>query len=213
MTTQLTTTYLPVDRPPTLAVSRTMWGIAIVWFGMAVALAATGHLAEYSRFIGPFAVLSPILFVLAFVVSSRVRAWALAFDVRTLVTAQALRIGGVAFIAVYAVGRLNGKFALWAGGLDCLVGLSALFAAHYLTPAQTARQRRLLIGWMVLGILDFAVAIVLARMARAEDPASMVALTALPLSLITTWGVPIAIIAYFILGAHLWQQRRGRIKT
>jgi hypothetical protein len=104
-------------------------------------------------------------------------------------------VGGVAFLAVYAVGRLNGKFALWAGGLDCGVGFSALFAGRYLTPARTTRQRGLLVAWMALGIVDFPVAVLLARMARADDPASMVALTGLPLSLITTWGVPIALIA------------------
>ena len=89
-----------------------------------------------------------------------------------------------------------------------MVGFSALFASYYLTPVRTARQRSLLIGWMALGIIDFPVAVLLARMARAEDPASMVALTALPLSLITTWGVPIALVAYFILGTHLWRRRQ-----
>lgn len=209
MNAQLAPTYLPVHTPTTSAVTRTMWGIAIVWFGAAVALSATGRLAEYSRFIGPFAVISPLLFVLAFAVSPRIRAWAFAFEARTLVTAQALRVGGVAFLAVYAVGRLNGTFALSAGGLDCVVGFSALFAGYYLTPAQTAKQRGLLVAWMALGIIDFPVAVLLARIARADDPASMVALTGLPLSLITTWGVPIALIAYFILGTQLWHQRRA----
>jgi hypothetical protein len=184
-----------------------MWGIAIVWFAVAAALGASGLLTEHRRFIGPFALISPILFVVAFAGSSRVRAWAFAFETRTLVAAQALRIGGFAFIAVYAVGQLNGKFALWAGGIDCVVGLTALFAANLLTPARTVPQRRLLMAWMALGIIDFPVAVVLARSARAEDPASMIALTALPLPLITMWGVPIALIAYFILGAHLWEQR------
>ena len=102
MNAQLAPTYPGAHTPSTSAMTRTMWGIAIVWFGVAVALAATGRLAEYSRFIGPFAMIPPILFVLAFAVSPSVRAWAFAFEIRTLVTAQALRVGGVAFIAVYA---------------------------------------------------------------------------------------------------------------
>jgi hypothetical protein len=186
-----------------------IWGIAIIWFVAAAVVGASGVLAEHSRFAGPFAMSSPLLFVLAFSISSRVRTWTFGLETRTLVTAQALRVGGLAFLAVYAVGQLNGKFALWAGGLDCVVGLSALFAGHYLTPARTTGQRRLLMAWMTLGILDFLVGVVLARMARAEAPASMVALTILPLSLITTWAVPIALIAYFMLGAHLWRQRQA----
>ena len=197
-------TYLP--RRDT-AVTPTVWAIAIVWFAVALALGASGRLAEYARFIGPFAVTPLIIFVVAFGVSPGLRVWAFAFDTRTLVIVQTLRIGGLAFLAVYAVGQLNGKFALWAGLLDCVVGLSAPFAAHYLTPAATAAQRRLLIGWMALGILDFLVAIPLARLARSEDPVSMVAMVGLPLSLITTYFVPIALIDYFLLGAQIWRQR------
>jgi hypothetical protein len=61
---------------------------------------------------------------------------------------------------------------------------------------------------MALGIIDFLVAVPLVRIARAEDPTSMVANLFLPLSLITTYFVPIALIDYFVLGAHLWRQRR-----
>jgi len=206
MTKPLASTYLPRQDP---AVAPTVWGIAIVWFSVALALGASGRLAEYAQFVGPFVVTPVTVFVLAFGVSPGVRTWAFAFETRTLVVAQALRVGGLAFLAVYAVGQLNGKFALWAGLIDCVVGLSAPFAAHYLTPADTARQRRLLVGWIALGIVDFLVAIPLARMARSEDPASMVAMVGLPLSLITTYFVPIALIDYFILGAHLWRQRRA----
>jgi hypothetical protein len=61
---------------------------------------------------------------------------------------------------------------------------------------------------MAVGILDFVVSIPLAAIVRASDPASMVAITFPPLSLITTYAVPLALIDYFILSAHLWRQRR-----
>src|SRR5262245_42999116 len=167
---------------PTSGVTRTVWAVALVWFGVAVGLAASGRLAEYSRFIGLFVVMPLIVFAFAFVVSPRIRAWAFTFDTRTLVIAQTVRVGGIAFLAVYAVGRLNGLFAVWAGVLDCIVGFSAPFAGHYLTPVRTAWQRRVLIGWMALGVVDFLAAIPLARMSRAADPASMAAMLTLPLS-------------------------------
>jgi hypothetical protein len=184
-----------------------MWGIATVWFAGSAALGASGAFAEHPLFIGPFVVVPLIVFATVFAASPDLRAWAFALDTRALVFCQAVRTGGLAFLAVYAAGQLNGKFALWAGLLDCAVGLSAPFAAQYLTPIRTAMQRRLLIAWMAPGVLDFLVAIFLARMARVGDPASMAALNMLPLSMITTFAVPVALMAYFILGAHLWQQR------
>ena len=197
----------PISETPVTMVSRTMWGIAIMWLAVAFALGKSGFLSGYAQFIGPFILTALFVFVVVFAVSPGVRAWAFALDTTALVGAQALRVGGIAFLAVYAVGQLDGRFALWAGLLDCAVGLSAPFAAHYLTPARTEKQRRLLVAWMAPGIVDVLVAIPLARMARAEDPTSMAALLSPPLSLITTYGVPIALIAYFILGAQLWRQR------
>src|SRR5262245_21454173 len=112
-------------------------------------------------------------------------------------------------LSAYAVGQLNGVFALWAGLLDVALGLSAPFAAHYLTPTRTRRQRRLLVIWMVVGLLDFAVAIPLASIVRTGDPASMSAMAMLPLCMIPTFFVPLAVMAYIILGTHVWRQRRS----
>ncbi len=192
----------------TSQISQTMMGIAIAWFVVSTALGFSRFFSEHTRLIFLFVLTPVILFIGVFAVSRSVRAWAWAFDTRTLVMFQILRVGGIAFLAVYAVGKLNGEFALWAGLLDAATGFSALFAAHYLTPTRTAKQRGLLIAWMAAGILDFVVAIPLAAVVRASDPASMVALTFPPLSLITTYAVPLALMDYFILGAQLWRQRR-----
>lgn len=188
--------------------SQTMLTIAIVWFALDAALGWARFFSKHTRLIFLFVVTPVIAFVVAFAVSRSVRAWALAFDTRTLVFFQTVRMGGIAFLAVYAVGKLNGKFALWAGLLDAATSFSALSAAHYLTPPRTAKQRGLLIAWMAVGILDFVVAMPLASRVRASDPASMDAITTPPLSMITTYAVPLALMDYFILGAQLWRQRR-----
>jgi hypothetical protein len=65
---------------------------------------------------------------------------------------------------------------------------------------------------MAVGILDFLVAMPLGAIVRAGDPASMSAMTMLPLSMFSTFFVPVALMDYFILGAHLWRQR-GPIET
>jgi hypothetical protein len=178
--------------------SQTMLIIAIVWFALDATLGWARFFSKHMRLIFLFVVTPIIVFGVAFAVSRRVRAWALAFDTRTLVFVQTVRVGGIAFLAVYAVGKLNGKFALWAGLLDAATGFSAPFAAHYLTPPRTAKQRRLLIAWMAVGILDFVVSIPLASIVRAGDPASMIALNIPPLSMITTYFVPLALMDYFI---------------
>jgi hypothetical protein len=61
---------------------------------------------------------------------------------------------------------------------------------------------------MAAGILDFVVAIPLAWRARAADPDSMAALNIPPLSLITTYFVPLALMDYFMLAVHLLRKRR-----
>ena len=210
MSTPHASSYPHAYAPTDSALNRTMWAIAIVWFALNAGLGLSGFLADHPAFNRAFALGAPIAFVVAFAVSPRVRAWGFALDTRTLVTAQTVRVGGIAFLAVYAVGQLDARFALWAGVLDCAVGFSALFVGYYLTPTRTARQRNLLIAWMVPGIVDFLVAIPLAAMARLEDPASVSALTRPPLSMITAFLVPLALIDYFIIGAHLWRQR-GRV--
>jgi hypothetical protein len=189
------------------ATTKTLLAIAIVWLAAALALSASGFLLEYPRILGLFVVIPTIAFVIAFAVLPRLRAWAFALDPTTLVFAQLFRVAGGAFLAVYAVGKLNGKFALWAGLLDCAVGISAPFAALYLTPPRTKMQRNLLIAWMVPGILDFFVAIPLAILSRREDPASMMAFNILPLSMIALYFVPLALMDYFVLGAQLWRLR------
>jgi hypothetical protein len=192
---------------PENVISRTMLGIAIVWFALDAALGFSGFFSKHARRIFLF-VLTPIIaFVGAFAISHRTRAWAFALDTRTLVSFQALRVGGVAFLAVSAVGKLNPTFALWAGLLDAATGVFTLFVAHALVPARTGKQRGLLLAWMVGGLLDFVVAIPLAARLRARDPASMAALSRPPLSVITTYAVPLAVMDYVVLAAQLWRKR------
>ena len=197
-----------VPQRTAIRVSQTMGIIAIAWFALDAALGWARFFSKQRRLIFLFVLTPVLLFAAAFAVSRRVRAWAMALDTRTLVFMQTVRVGGIAFLAVYAVGKLNGKFALWAGLLDAATGFSAPFAAHYLTPPRTASQRGLLMAWMAVGILDFVVAIPLAARVRSGDPDGMAALETPPLSMITTYLVPLALMDYFILAVRLWRQHR-----
>src|ERR1700689_2106017 len=82
-------------------VPRTMWGIAIIWFGVSAALGANQSFSEHPLLIGPFVVVPLICFAAAFSVSSGLRTWAFALEPRTLVMAQTARAAGMSFLAVY----------------------------------------------------------------------------------------------------------------
>ena len=195
-----------IERLSNSVVSRTLWAIAILWFAADVWLGASGFLSEHRQYIFVFVLTPMIVFAIALVALPALQAWAFALDTRALVFAQAVRVGSAAFIGVYAAGKLNGAFALWAGLIDIAVGLSAPFAAQYLTPVRTTSQLRLLIAWIGFGILDFIVAIPLAAIVRTSDPVSMFQMTMLPLSMISTFFVPVAVMDYLILVAHLWRR-------
>ena len=122
-------TTLEVHGTPLDPITVALFGVAAVWFALGAALGFSGFYGEHTRIIF-VVVLAPILiFVGAFAALPGLRNWAFGLDIRALVFFQAVRLGGIAFLAVYAVGKLNGTFALWGGLLDVAIGASAPFAA------------------------------------------------------------------------------------
>ena len=192
----------------TSQISQTMMGLAIVWFVGACALGISDVLLVYSRILFLFVVIPVIIFGTVFAFSPRLRAWAFALDSRLIILLNMLRVGGLAFLMLYADGRLNGAFALPAGWMDFIVAFTAPLAAFYLTPTRTTLRRLLLLAWIVFGIADFAIAIPLGVVARSQNPTSMIATNQFPQVIIPTFGVPLVVIGYFILLAQLWRQRR-----
>ena len=76
-----------------------------------------------------------------------------------LVGLQAIRIGGVAFLALADMKLLPTAFALPAGYGDFTAGALALVAA-YLLAKKNPCARTFTIGWNVLGLLDFVIALI-----------------------------------------------------
>jgi hypothetical protein len=186
------------------SLARLISALAVGWFIASAALGFSGFVAAHGSLIAFFVPAPATAFGLALCASRRLRNWVAGFDAKTLVSAQAVRAAGMAFLAACAVGSLNAKFALWAGLLDCVVGFSAPFVAGQIKQTLETRQRWIVIAWAGVGLLDFLVAIPLARVCRLEDPTSMTAMGYPPLSLITTYLVPLALIDYSMLAGHLW---------
>jgi hypothetical protein len=124
-----------------------------------------------------------------------------------LAAPQAFRVVGVVFILATALGELPAVFAIPAGLGDIAVGVAAPFVARRLAQG---RSRRGAVWFNVLGILDLVVAVglgVLAGLGPARvivsEPSTMAA-TVLPLVLIPTTVVPLA------LALHVMSLRRLR---
>jgi hypothetical protein len=99
----------------------------------------------------------PLAFAVAWRRSITFRNRIMAIDLGPVTLLQTGRILGLSMLVLYSRGQLNGAFALWGGGIDVLIGATAITFA-YIVLAHRPFPRRLFVGWNLLGILDFTVA-------------------------------------------------------
>lgn len=150
--------------------------------------------------VAPIVVL-PALWALACLWSVRLRVTMRALDFSAITAVQGMRIAGIAMLALWAAGVMTPVFALWAGGLDVVVGLTAVPLA-YLVAVRCPVPRRLLRAWHGLGLLDFVVAVPLGLAATPSTlgvlgaTPSTAAMFSFPLSFIPMVGVPFTIIMH-----------------
>jgi hypothetical protein len=180
------------------------------WIGGSVALAAAGVYRGDATAPNPWtavtllAVLSALLLATRTPVLRRILA-----DTGTparLAAAQTFRVVGGVFLVVAALGHLPAVFAVPAGIGDVAVGVAAPFVAWRLSHGQSGRQhpRREAVWFNVLGIVDLIVAVGIGFLA-APGPANLLAvtpstaaLTMLPLVLIPTGAVPLAVALHVV---------------
>ena len=188
--------------------------ILAVWFTGAVVLSTAGAFAGSPTQppLGIFLaiVLPPLLFALLYRLSDRMRAFALAIDLRWLTAVQSWRVLGGMFLGLYAFGLLPGLFA-WPAGLgDLAVGLAAPFVLMAILRGAPGWERR--VFWLnIAGLVDFATAIATgvltsnSALGLLADGAPHADLGELPLSLVPTFAVPLWTIFHII---SLLQLRR-----
>jgi hypothetical protein len=133
-----------------------------------------------------------------------------AIPLHWLVAAQVYRVMGGIFLVLWADGRLPWQFALPAGTGDVATGIVAVVVA-----AQLARNaigaRRATYAWSFFGIADLVVAITMGAMTSPGRPhllafdAPNLLMTAYPLVMVPTFGVPLALMLH---GLVLWRLRR-----
>jgi hypothetical protein len=124
-----------------------------------------------------------------------------AIPLHWLVAAQVYRVGGGIFLVLWADGRLPWQFALPAGIGDVATGIVAIVVAAQL--AQNAiGARRATYVWCLFGIADLVVAITMGAMTspgRAQllaSDAPNLLISAYPLVMVPTFGVPLALMLH-----------------
>lgn len=195
--------------------------LLLAWFAAAAAIGAGEILTNDTRgFLAPIAVTAAVpvaVFLAAYAVSSRVRAFVLAQDIRTLTMLQHWRVVGFALLPLAYFGALPWVFA-WPAGLgDVAIGLAAAYVvARMVRDPETATSAGL-VRFHLLGLLDFAVAIAAAGLSAGAIPAlapggvTSAPMDVWPLNLFPSFGVPIFIIlhlAVLLKVRHLRQAAR-----
>jgi hypothetical protein len=177
--------------------------IGMVWFCLAVAASAAG-LTQRLRPPAPQALVAvlTILLVVAIRTGAGFRAWLRGMGWRPLVAFHLTRFVGLWFLVLQQRGELPAAWATPAGVGD--VGVAILATGLLLVFARRDPPVALLLGWNALGLADILVVVVTAARSALADPASMSALTRLPLSLLLTFVVPV------IIASHVWMLSRSR---
>jgi hypothetical protein len=153
-------------------------------------------LVVIAALIGP-----PVVFVIAYRTRNSVRATVLSLDISAVTAVQGMRIAGIAMLSLWAAKAITPAFALWAGGLDVFIGLTAVPVA-YLAANRVPRPRRSLRLWHIIGLLDFTLAVPLgvlctpSSLGILHQQPSTYAMFAFPLSFIPMVGVPFMIIMH-----------------
>jgi len=171
----------------------------LAWTAVSTGLALSGVYESGRVFAGSLMPAAFLVGLLGMLAATRTPALARVLDspgmVPRLAYPQMFRVAGVVFLIGLALGRVPAAFALPAGLGDIAVGLSAYFVAR--------RGRTALRRFSYAGIADLVVALTIGALTvpgtirlAGLGPANT-AVTELPLVLIPTAAVPLALVLHF----------------
>lgn len=124
--------------------------------------------------------------------SSGISHWVVELDLRFLVLFHATRFIGIYFLYLYSRGRLPYAFAVPGGWGDIAAATMSLGAAVY--PATP-----IIYLWNIPGFAGILPVVATAARLGLHDPASISALTELPLSLLPTFPAPLIIFTHVVI--------------
>ena len=188
-----------------------VWFAVIFWLGYNRSFVASLGMPPLALLVAAAAPV--ILLLLAVSLSSAVREFALAVDLRFATAVQAWRLGGYTFLILYSYGYLPGYFAWPAAIGDMFIGATApLFLLAI--DKRGFLQSRMFVLWNVFGILDLIVAVgmgglgsLLVNNAAGVSPTTI--MSQLPLVLVPAFFVPVFLVLHVIALLQARQQRNS----
>ena len=142
--------------------------------------------------------------------SPPLRAWAMGTDGRWLLAPHLLRFVGVLFLVMHSRGELPWAFAVPGGIGDIAAALGAAALMLWPRSRRGAGWCRALAVWNVFGLADILMVVGTAAALGIREPASIDALTRLPLAVLPLWGVPLIEASHVLLGVRLWRGRMSQ---
>jgi hypothetical protein len=143
------------------------------WFGLIVLLAAAGTFdAEHGIGIGGVGAALALPVVILTVAGNRLARFRSAIaelPLGLLVSINAVRVLGIAFVLLHLAGRLPAPFAPVAGWGDVFIGLLALPVA-WAVARRSSHSRAIVLLWNVLGLLDLVAAVGLGVTSAPDSP-------------------------------------------
>ena len=127
-----------------------------------------------------------------------------ALDLRILILPHLARFVGIYFLVLYSRGLLPRQFALPAGWGDIMIAFGAVAV---LSIPSALKNKRVLLAWNTLGLLDILFVVTTAASIVIPQRDSMAVMTHLPLSLLPTMIVPLIIFTHVLIFARLLASR------
>jgi hypothetical protein len=180
-----------------MALSPSLRLLSAAWLALALAVTASGALARAPVPALPLTIAVMTLVAIAVAWGTHAgREFVNGLSLPALAWFQAWRVvPGVAFLVLYALGQMPGRFAVPAGVGDVAVALVAPLAARW--ASNNTRATRIAFAlWVAAGTLDLLGVVRAAAVVSLADPASMHLLRELPLGLLPTFAVPLTFAAH-----------------
>ena len=185
----------------------------VAWGVIAAAATFTGVIDVSRRFVvPPVLLLSTVAMVVAYRREGAFRAWARSLSFPSIVALQALRAPiGMAFLVWAAKGLAPVGFASGVGYGDLAVGVLAI--GLLALGARLEENRKALLAWNVLGLLDIAAVVVAAQVRfLVLDPESLRGLLSTWFPLLPLFYVPLVVASHLLVFARLRRERASVIR-
>lgn len=185
--------------PATPARTRSVLLGTAVWFGIALVISVAGLPQKLTPPAPQIVILLLTIALLAFGrLYSRLRAWIVTVDIRTLAGVHVIRaLAGAAFLWAASRGTMPPGFASAAGYGDIAVAILAILLIVLISPEQKVAPL-LYVIWNTIGLIDIMYVVVTAARIALADPPAMAQLLHAPFAIIPLFLVPI------VIASHVW---------